>query len=208
MKKIASILLVLAPMWLLGEPQASINPLAKIIITSNRATCQKDCIIPQQFNFNYQENVLVTFADKSTITANNLEIVFEGKDLGPAMEAAGRTKSNFLDKFKKIVFSGNVIFTSQNRIAMAKKAELQLAEHMCTLTGNVIIKQKKTTEKEVPIAIESDEAKLNLLTHELLLSGSMEKPVSTVISLEDYAPLKKVTKSKRRKKKNRKSCHE
>ena len=176
----------------------TVNPLSKIIITSNRATCQKDIIIPQQYVFNYQENVVVTFADKSTITANNLEIVFDGKALGKK-EAPDTTKTNFLDKFKKIIFCGNVVYTSQSRTVTAKKAELQLAEHICTLTGNVAIQQKKNAPKEIPITIESDEAKLNLQTQELLLSGSLEKPVNTVISLEDYEPLKKKKNTKTQK---------
>ncbi len=193
-------------------PQQGINPLSKITITSNRATCQKDQSLTHQFVFNYQENVKVTFADQSTITSDTLEVLFEGRDLGKALpfdhKKTTRTntpknnaKNPSLQKFKKIIFSGKVTFANQNRTAKAEKAELLLSEHMCILSGNVSIHQKKTTAKEVPITIESDEAKLNLITDELCFSGSIHKPVNTIISLEDYEPLKKTKKSKRKKKK-------
>lgn len=212
MKKNALLILILTLPWLPAAPQANSNPLSKIVITSKRATCQKDPANPQFFIFNYQENVIVTFADKSTVTAHSLEVVFEGKDLGKNLTgqhkkaapspqpALAPTKQNSMDKFKKIIFSGNVIFNNQNRTATAQKAELCLAEHLCTLSGNVTIKQKKTAPKEIPIDIESDQATLNLQTDELTFSGSMSKPVNTTISLEDYEPLqKKTAKSKHKK---------
>lgn len=207
MKKFVTIILIQTLLSL--DLNASLNPLSKIVITSNRATCQKDKIIHHQYIFNYQENVLVTFADKSTITANNLEIIFEGNDLGEKKTTLADSpkinpdpnkppKSNFLDKFKKITLSGNVNFSGQNRTATSDKAELQLATNVCTLIGNVIITQRKTTSKEVPITIESSEAKINLKTQELLLSGVENKPVNTIISLEDYEPLKKMSKGKKK----------
>ena len=199
-------------MPLLSIPiQTNAHSLSKITITSNRATCQKDKTQPQLFIFNYQDNVVVTFADKSTITANQLEVIFEGKDLGKKLIhdhkitstaiQAPLSKQNPLEKFKKITAVGNVTLVNQNRTARAQRVELQLAQHLCTLIGNVTIAQKKTTLKEIPITIESDQATLNLQTDELAFAGSESKPVNTTISLDDYEPLHKKSKNSKRKKK-------
>lgn len=195
----------------IAHAQQSVNPLSKITITSTRATCQKDKVNPQFFNFNYHGNVVVTFADQSTMTADQLEIIFEGKDLGKKFLAHDNNKSaqpsttqsqqKPLDQFKKVTASGHVTLTSQNRKAQAQKAEIILAQKLCTLTGNVTIRQKKTKPKEFPLTIESDQATLNLQTDELLFTGSESKPVNTVISLEDYEPLNKNTKKSKRKRK-------
>lgn len=209
MKQITLFLIILLSSWLqfsVASPVDSKNPLSKIVITSAKATCQKDTTNPHHYIFNYQEDVVVTFADQSTITAKNLEIVFDGKNLkksgtkktsAPEKVMTDQPKDAFLDKFKKIIFSGKVMYTSQNRNLQADKAELKMNEHLCTLSGNVTISQKKTKAKEVPVTIASNEATLNLQTQELTLAGSPEKPVNTVISLEDFEPLKQPQKNKK-----------
>lgn len=209
MNKSILIATYIALLWTAAMPQASINPLSKIVITSNRATCQKDQADPNFFIFNYHENVVITFADKSTITADSLEVVFEGQSLGKKIVPAQKTrtkktqqtiaKQSPMEKFKRITLSGNVTLINQNRKAQANKAELYLNEHRCMFTGNVIIQQQKTTAKEIPIKIESEQATLDLQTDEVLFTGSAINPVNTVISLEGYEPLQKKQKKRKHK---------
>lgn len=201
MKKLKSFIFVVSLFAMVATQQASINPLSKITITSKRASCQKDKAQPQFFIFNYHDNVVVTFADKSTITTDQLEVIFEGKDLEKQLTTrrqsqrpTAATSAKPLEKFKKVTASGNVVLTSQNRTATAQTAELLLAQHLCTLNGNVTIQQKKTSPKDFPITIQSNQATINLQTDELLFTGTEATPVNTVISLEDYEPLHKKSK--------------
>ncbi len=177
------------------------SSLSKITITSTRATCTKNSINRNLFVFNYYENVTITFADKSTITAQQLEIIFEGKafceknianhTVADTKKGCVQVKQNPLEKFKKITASGNVVFNSKNRTAKAKKAELYLAEHLCNLIGDVTIQQKKIVPKDIPITIESEQATINFRTDELTFAGSDSNPVSTVISIEHCESLNK-----------------
>lgn len=202
----------------LNGQKETINPLSKITITSQKAICQKDSKDPQLFIFQYIDNVTVSFADGSIISADTLEIIFDGKSVEKKLKNKNQTTAittttnkatplpSKLSQFKKITFKDNVHLTSQNRTAMAQQAEVNLVENICKFHGNVRISQKKVSEKDLPISINSQEAQLNLKTDELTFDGSPATPVSTVISLSEYEPLQK--KSLSQKKKKHKKHHE
>lgn len=198
---------------LAGQSQ-SINPLSKIVITSHKAICQKDPINAQLFMFNYLGNVKVVFADNSTITADSLEVLFDGKAIEKTIKTDptqtttqhknSRTHTNTtLSQFKKIIFKNNVDLINQNRTFSAQKAELNLIENNCKLEGNVCIAQQKASPKDLPISIESQEAMINLTTNEITFQGSYATPVSTTISLNEYEPLQKKSIKKIKKHKHR-----
>lgn len=177
------------------------DPLSKIVITSTNATCVKNPEQTGSFVFTYQDNVHVTFADQSTVTADSLEIVFDGKhkDSTELANILPQKKSS-LSNFKHITFKNNVCFTSAQRRATANKANFYLQDQRCILEGNVKIWQAKTSPKDVPIAIDSQKAELQLATGQLKLLGTIQKPVSTTIVLEGHPALQKKVKSKKKNK--------
>lgn len=206
------------PYLLLHGETTTPNPLSKITITSQKAICQKDSNNPHLFVFQYLDKVTVSLADGSIITSDSLEIIFDGKSVEKKLKnqkqiaATTTTTTNNatplpskLSQFKKITFKNNVHLTSQNRTATAQQAEVNLIENICSFHGNVSISQKKIAEKDLPITIESQNAQLNLKTEELTFEGSFATPVSTVISLNDYEPLQKKSRSpqKNKRKKHR-----
>lgn len=178
------------------------DPLSKIVITSTNATCVKDPARPGSFVFTYQDNVHVTFADQSTVTADALEIVFDGKQKDkPAQVTVVPHKESSLSSFKQIMFKQNVCFTSAHRKATADKANFYLKDQRCVLEGNVKIWQAKASPKDVPITIDSQKAEVQLATGQLKLIGSVQKPVSTTIVLEGHPALQKKKKASKKKKK-------
>ena len=69
-----------------------------------------------------------------------------------------------------------------------------LQEQRCILEGHVKIWQRKTSPRDIPIAIQSNKAELKLLTEQISFLGSSEQPVCTTIVLEGHpalAPKKK-----------------
>lgn len=179
------------------------DPLSKIVITSTNATCAKNPSSQGSFIFTYQDNVHVTFADQSTVTAESLEIIINGKikDKKNAQEEESTiTKQPSLSNFKQIIFKENVCFTSVNRKATAQTAHFYLQDQYCILEGNVKIWQAKSSPKDVPITLESQKAELHLATGQLKMLGSAQKPVSTTILLEGHPALQK--REKKSKKKN------
>ncbi len=61
-----------------------VNPLSKLVITSNKAVCKKDKNTKNLFVFTYLDNVLVTLADGSTIKSDELEIQIDTSKIKPA----------------------------------------------------------------------------------------------------------------------------
>ena len=181
------------------------DPLSKITITSNKATCQKDKDIPKQFTFTYHENVLVTFADGSKINSDELEVVLDttkNKNLTDLKTTQTPEKNN-LSQFKKITFKNNVHLKSTNRSVDADKAELYLGQKGCKLFGNVKIKQTKDNPKDLPILTECNQATLNMQTEQITFLGDNQKPVCTIIEIAGHPGLMKKIKTKEQKKAER-----
>ncbi len=153
---------------------AKVDPLSKIIITSQEAVCTKNA---QLLNINYKKNVFVTLADNSTIKSHNLEVNLE----------------NSLTKnlsFKQAVFSGSVKIIKDNRSILADIVTVNLKDKTCLLSGNVTIEQLKNN-KDLPLITKSNSALLDLNTQKITLNGNKETPVSTTIIIEDLSILKK-----------------
>ncbi len=178
---------------------ASIDPLSKIIITSTNATCAKDTANKDLFVFQYRDNVRVEFADKSTVTSDLLDIVFDGNMHHNGPKNKKGTKSG-LQNFKQITFKDHVCITNAQRKATANSARFYLKDQRCVLDGDVKIWQTKQTAHDIPVAIQSQQAELNLITGEVQLLGSTQKPVSTTIVLEGHPAINYKKKSSSHKK--------
>lgn len=174
---------------------ASVDPLSKIIITSSSAVCTK---APQNtigtqnpdYVFQYQGNVIVTFADASTVSADTLDIVFNGKQLSQTKKQKhGPTGSASLQNFRQITFKGNVHVKSKQRTIHADKAYFYLSDQKCIFDGHVKIVQNKEKPTDVPVSIQSQKAELNVKTGQVNLLGSVQEPVSTTIILEGHPAL-------------------
>jgi lipopolysaccharide assembly outer membrane protein LptD (OstA) len=169
------------------------DPFSKIVITSNKAVCQKDDTQKKLATFTYQDNVAVTFADQSSIHSDKLEIQID-------TTKTTTQQKNKTEQFKKITFRNNVIAKRENRTIKANVAELYLQKKICKLIGNVQIKQIKEKEKDIPILTLCTQATLNLGTEHISFEGTVETPVSTTIELAGYPSLIKKPKQKSRKK--------
>ena len=189
----------------------SIDPLSKIVITSNRAVCQKEKDQTKTFTFTYLDNVDVTFADQSNIKCNELEIEIDStsiqKGLDPKQTTTEQinTKKDVPSRFRKITFKNNVLITRENRTIQANNAELFPEQKICKLFGNVKIKQNKKYAKDLPMETQCEQATLNMQTEQLTFLGNEQKPVNTTIQLGNHPGLLKKVKTKEEKKAERKA---
>ena len=169
------------------------DPFSKIVITSNKAVCTKDNGNQHLVTFTYQENVVVTLADQSSIISDELEVEID-------TTKTSTQQKNKIEQFKKITFKRNVFAKRENRTLKADTAELYLNEKICKLVGNVKIKQIKEKEKDVPIETLCNHAILNFENEHISFEGSKKAPVSTTIELAGYPSLMKKPKTKVQKK--------
>lgn len=163
-------------------------PWSKIVVTSQKADCHPQEQSKNIYVFTYKENVRVDFSDNSTITSDQLEIIFDSKQTG----------SSPLSRFKKITFKDNVKLNRSNQKAQANSAELFLENQVCKLCGDVTITQTRSKQKDVPLEIKTNQALLNLKTQEVELEGSSNKPVTTVIELGHLKAMQKKERAKRK----------
>jgi len=159
----------------------AVDPLSKIVVTSTDAICTKSPGKSGQYTFQYRNNVHVTFADQSTITADFLEIVLDTKKAN----ARQSIQAPDLNNFKQITLTGNVRITSTHRQASADTARVFLTDQRVILEGNVKILQSKQKVHDIPVVIESSKAELSLRSGQAHLLGNAVTPVSTTIVLRD-----------------------
>lgn len=164
---------------------ATIDPLSKITITSERAICSKSIKHPGYFVFLYKNNVCATLADQSMVTADTLKVVFNAKGMG-SNQKIDINHSQAPSPFKQIIFKNNVCITNAQRKATARTATVHLAKKQCVLEGDVKIFQTKQQPKDIPVVIASSKASLSLDTGQLELFGDKQKPVHTTIILEGH----------------------
>ena len=181
-------------------PKTHVDPWSKIVITSNRATCHKDKAHQKNFIFKYLDNVIVTLADKSTVNADELELVLDSTKNTKAKKPEASDHKKTLSQLKQLSFKNHVVFKSGQRKACADYVVIDVAKNICTLDGNVKIWQAKENHKDVPITIESQKAIMHLKTFAVQLAGTSEHPVSTTIDLEDHPSVQKKSKSRAKKK--------
>jgi lipopolysaccharide export system protein LptA len=152
----------------LAEDKA--DPFSKITIKSSCATFKKAANNKDLYCLQYKDNVLVKFADDSTISAAVMSIFFK-KD---------KTK-----EIQKIVLKKNVVLKRPDQEAIADLAEIFVSDKLCKLKGNISITQKGNGKKVVPLKTTCSSARFKWGERELLLLGSRSKPVDTVIELAD-----------------------
>jgi|SaaInlStandDraft_4_1057021.scaffolds.fasta_scaffold01743_7 lipopolysaccharide export system protein LptA len=167
-------LIVFVTFFLNAEKTTSVvDPFEKIIITSNNAKCAKRSDGKKMLTLSYYDNVLVTFADQSNISAQELNIYAE----------TTQTNTQQIPPIKEIKFKKNVILQKDNKIIKAENAVINLSSSLCTLTDKVSVEQKKTAVKDIPFNTKSNFATFNWKTNEISLTGNTKTPVCTTIEL-------------------------
>jgi lipopolysaccharide assembly outer membrane protein LptD (OstA) len=214
-KKLVVFLFVINAFFLCPEIKSSIDPLSKIVITSKSAIIKKDQYYPDNYTLTYYDDVWVTFADQSKVSSNELEIVLDTTKIKKNLDSDPLqtnttdhtipNQNNDLNQFKKITFKNKVHIQNTNRTIDANTAELYLSEKICKLFGNIKIKQNKEQPKDLPILTECEKAILNIETEEITFLGDSQKPVSTTIEIIGQPNVLKQTKTKKRKKTQKRS---
>ena len=163
----------------LQHAKATITSASTITITSKRASCQQDKTNKKQFTLTYEDNVNVNFSDGGQATANKMVIsVDTEKAAGPA------SSTPKADTIKQITLTDNVSFSQDGRKARADEALFLPEKKQCILTGNVHITQKPIDDKGVPMSVDCSKAALDLVSGNVRLLGSEQKPVSTTLILD------------------------
>ena len=144
--------------------------LSRIVITSSRATCVREPQEKKQYRVTYYDNVVVTLADGTKATSDQLEVIID-----PAALAKERIKT--------VQLLRNVVVTSAAHTARAGTAAFNLVTQRCKLDGDVQITQKAANPKDIPVTITCTSASIDLATQQLELVGSTDLPVTTTITL-------------------------
>jgi len=170
---------------------ANTDPFKKITVTSRTATFQKENKNSQLFRLRYHDNVDVTFADQTKITADELDILVEAKNLKG--QDSGSTNSDPVagSGVKSVLFKKNVCLKRINQTVWADEIKLFVQDKTCKILGNVKIEQKKKSKKDIPVTTECEEAFLKWDAQEVTLRGSSSKPVSTTIELAGLLNVRK-----------------
>lgn len=187
-----------------------VDPLSKITIKSSRATCSKNKTDPKDIVLKYLDDVQVEFADHSTVTSQELEVICnlsktptkvlpEKNGAKSLPQKSSEKSSKALSNFKKITFSKNVVINKDEFKATADYADILVDQRLCSLRGNVQIEHKKKSPKDVPVHVKSDAATIRLDSQQILLAGSSKNPVSTVIDLQDHPIMRNKADKKQRK---------
>lgn len=174
---------------------ASPSPLSKITIKSNTMEC---AILSEKKGnvFDYQGNVAVTFADNSTINADNLVVVLNPskKTIQPKKASSIEKKSVIPPIVASIKMSGNIIVRSNEDVVTADRAEIAALSNVCVVSGNVKVNHGKKKPTDIGVTVASSQATINLETKEITFSGEAAAPVSTVLNLDNYTIGKKTSK--------------
>jgi len=189
---------IVAFLFFMPNITAGLDPFSKITIESKQATAFKDPANPKVWVLHYDNNVHVSFADNSTITADHLEVAFNvtRDKKQKKREAQSGTFSAVkptadLETIKHIIFRNNVTIASDNRHATAQKATLSLAQKTCNLEGDVVIWQDKKEAKDIPFSVKSDSAQFDFTKDAISFSG---RPVSSSFDLSSTFSKKKKSK--------------
>jgi lipopolysaccharide assembly outer membrane protein LptD (OstA) len=177
---------------------AHVHPLSKIIITSTKAQCKKQQETKDSYQLTYSDNVHVTLADETVITAAALAI-----DVSMNRSVINTKKTSFsADNLKKILFSSDVRVVQGGRSARADRVEIIAPSRRCIMDGNVFIKQEQKAPTDVPLTITCSHAEMDLDSGEIAFEGSASAPVATTLVLENHPALKKMKKQKKNHGKN------
>ncbi len=174
---------------------SKINPLSKISITSDRATCSKQSPLTDEFSFKYIGNVQVELSDNTKVTAQELDIICKIKSLSKSKKkdisnnSGQKNNTNHTNKkssssIKKITLTGSVTIKKDDLFATSSRAEIFVPSKYCRLHENVCIEHKKQGSQDLPpMVVRGNIATINLDSKAISLEGSSKKPVSTIIDL-------------------------
>lgn len=174
-------LLVIIIILVVIKVSGSVNPLSKITVKSGRATLHKSMADVTEMILTYQDNVRVTLADKSQISAQHLEIAGDKSLLSTSTISKSSTVSSQKAPLNSITFSDKVVMVRDNRTVSADRAVISPATQECRMVGNVVIEQTKKSEHDIPLVTQGQELVVNLKTGSLSVEGSKDHPVTTVI---------------------------
>ena len=172
---------------------AAVAPLSKITITSNKMVGSPTHNNDKDYSVAYTENVKVVLADASVITADKLEVTVRHGIVQEAVkkDAGQQKKAENLVPYKEVVFEGAVCIKRREHTVTADRAEFIVAKQACKVDGNVKIVQTNKQTDDMPMVTQSQRAYLDLTSEKLVLFGSEQKPVSTMLALGDTVKLQK-----------------
>lgn len=159
------------------------SPLEKITITSMRACAQKNSPDKSTFIAEYDENVVVTLADATTLKADHAIITL-------TQQSSTTPKENkpAHSGVKDITFIGRVNIEHKMLTASADRATINPDTQQCLLHNNVHVVRKQSAQKpnDAPIDVKSNQATLSLKDATVSFEGTKEKPVITVIEFNNH----------------------
>lgn len=152
--------------------QTKKDPLKTVTITSNCAVAQH-CKDVKATHLTYKENVVVTLDDGTTINTDQLATSFDHT----------KTSSKSL---KKIICTGSVVVKKEQETVTSDNAELDPATKKCFLRGSVVLTrtpEATSSKKSFPTVTRSEYAEIDLQTGVVSILGTLDQPVTTIISL-------------------------
>lgn len=155
------------------------DPFSKITVKSIKARCapvEKS----KTLLLKYADSVVVTLADSSRITADELNVFLE-KSHSNKIDSENRSKMGQV--CQKLSLAGKIYFCRGKHEIRADQAEIDVLSALCTLKGNVVIIQHGVSKESKPVEVTSPHATYNFKTEELVLVGSSSDPVSTTLLL-------------------------
>lgn len=143
-----------------------LDPFSKITVKSERACFKKMPQDNSSFSLQYKDNVHVCFADSTTVSADQLEVIVQDKT---AVE--------------RVIFKNNVVVRREHRNVYADNVEIRVHEKLCTLSGHVRVEQLKNGQGELPMCTMCEKARVHWGSDKIELVGCDETPVCTTIEL-------------------------
>ena len=183
-----AVVMILVPSSLM----MAVAPLSHVTVMSNKMICSPTGNKDKDYTIVYTDNVRVTLADASVITAKKLEIIMKQAIVAGVVKktainqerTSSVTKGEASSPYKEIIFEGNVHIKRREHTVTADKAEFIVAKQACKVDGNVkIVQGRKQAGNSTPIVVESQRAYLDLTSEKLVLLGNEQHPVSTVLVL-------------------------
>lgn len=172
-----------------GNVLNATNPLSKVSIKSGKAYTTPLKGQPGVYLVRYEKDVHVDLADKTEMTAEQLDVIVARTSSSTKKSGALGKADLQAEQVRSVVLKGNVKINRLNQAVRGDKAELLVNKKQCSVQGNVHIVQKKSKENDVPVVIDSNKALLDLQTERFLLVGTDQAPVSTVFEFKSF-PLK------------------
>lgn len=164
------------------------DPFSRIEVVSDSALCKPASGLKNIVHLTYRDNVRVSLADGSTITATTMFVELATQTLNKSSQRtneAGSLPKN-AQQIKKITFSGPVRIEKDDTVCQAKTASIIVARKICFLKGGVVITKHKKGVDTAEFETKSNAASFNMETKEINLVGCRQQPVHTTLDMQRH----------------------